>query len=768
MKKKIFFFILLLVTPTLLQSSENYYSQPNCVTNNSESTITNLNNVKIRKIDIKINKYKKWTENGIRIAIGNFRWIPSQYKKRFKARIVISYENGSLCTFKAKIRHNGDQKDHIKIFKNSIIQSLDVHLSSGHVYGVTKFKLLLKNTRGKDEIFLTTLLRKFNYLSPRTMLVNVSINNVNEVMIFQEKAAKELLEHNFRREGPILEGDERFVFRLAGKLPDNNLSNASLGMTPLLENGINGMLSRQTNSKIIERNKNLSKLSFTAVSNLNLIYLLYTSSYKDEKNNFLYSNYTLNNNFLALEQTDKILKLDIYNLLMNAANAGHGLSANNRKFYWNSILNFFEPINYDSNANIDVEPNTLVLPVNDNIDKIFLELVNMLNQINVANLAKDLNFRGLIMSHKETKIKIQKLKKNLKKLKNINKDYDVEIINYNKNKKFNKNMWMEYFNSLKKIDQNIKIIKQNSKNSFKVCETFLKCDDITLSRKDTIKLLEGNLTKDKIEFQFIGNNIENNNLINNLKYKKVTIQNSNFYYDEKIEYKYNIEENELNIYQVEPGARAFFSEGNLKNLSINFYGNVNKMKFKENTKNFPIDINSLTGCLSLINTELKDIKIRAYDSTCEDSINLINVSGVIEEIEVKNSFLDALDIDFSNVELVKLTISNAGNDCLDVSAGTYKVNSAVVSGCGDKGVSVGEKSIISINDIEIHDTNLGVASKDSSIVTINNISLNNIDTCLSAYNKKQEYSGGYLSVNNFQCTNFINKLNQDAYSKILF
>ena len=327
---------------------------------------------------------------------------------------------------------------------------------------------------------------------------------------------------------------------------------------------------------------------------------------------------------------------------------------------------------------------------------------------------------------------------------------------------------MEYFNSLKKIDQNIKIIKQNSKNSFKVCKTFLKCDDITLSRKDTIKLLEGNLTKDKIEFQFIGNNIENNNLINNLKYKKVTIQNSNFYYDEKIEYKYNIEENELNIYQVEPGARAFFSEGNLKNLSINFYGNVNKMKFKENTKNFPIDINSLTGCLSLINTELKDIKIRAYDSTCEDSINLINVSGVIEEIEVKNSFLDALDIDFSNVELVKLTISNAGNDCLDVSAGTYKVNSAVVSGCGDKGVSVGEKSIISINDIEIHDTNLGVASKDSSIVTINNISLNNIDTCLSAYNKKQEYSGGYLSVNNFQCTNFINKLNQDAYSKILF
>ena len=30
-------------------------------------------------------------------------------------------------------------------------------------------------------------------------------------MLFQEKAAKELLEYNNRREGPILEGDERFT-----------------------------------------------------------------------------------------------------------------------------------------------------------------------------------------------------------------------------------------------------------------------------------------------------------------------------------------------------------------------------------------------------------------------------------------------------------------------------------------------------------------------------------------------------------------------------
>ena len=67
-------------------------------------------------------------------------------------------------------------------------------------------------------------------------------------MIFQEKATKELLEFNLRREGPIFEGDERFLFRLSENLPDNQLSNSAIGMLPLLEKGISTMLAKQTNS----------------------------------------------------------------------------------------------------------------------------------------------------------------------------------------------------------------------------------------------------------------------------------------------------------------------------------------------------------------------------------------------------------------------------------------------------------------------------------------------------------------------------------------
>ena len=37
-------------------------------------------------------------------------------------------------------------------------------------------------------------------------------------MLFQEKITKELLEYNYRREGPILEGDEKYMWSYASKI----------------------------------------------------------------------------------------------------------------------------------------------------------------------------------------------------------------------------------------------------------------------------------------------------------------------------------------------------------------------------------------------------------------------------------------------------------------------------------------------------------------------------------------------------------------------
>ena len=58
-----------------------------------------------------------------------------------------------------------------------------------------------------------------------------------------------------------------------------------------------------------------------------------------------------------------------------------------------------------------------------------------------------------------------------------------------------------------------------------------------------------------------------------------------------------------------------------------------------------------------------------------------------------------------------------------------------------------------------------IASKDSSTTNIN-AKISDSKICLSAYNKKQEFAGGDLKVNNFQCNNYEHKIDQDFFEKL--
>ena len=98
--------------------------------------------------------------------------------------------------------------------------------------------------------------------------------------------------------------------------------------------------------------------------------------------------------------------------------------------------------------------------------------------------------------------------------------------------------------------------------------------------------------------------------------------------------------------------------------------------------------------------QLKDKVVKAVDGIsfninkggCEDSLNIVKSTGDINKIDISNAYSDALDLDFSDLNLYHLNISKAGNDCLDVSGGNYYINKLTVDSCADKGVSIGEKS----------------------------------------------------------------------------
>ena len=119
--------------------------------------------------------------------------------------------------------------------------------------------------------------------------------------------------------------------------------------------------------------------------------------------------------------------------------------------------------------------------------------------------------------------------------------------------------------------------------------------------------------------------------------------------------------------------------------------------------------------------------------------------GKKNKLKIKNSTSDALDLDFSKIFIKNLEILNSGNDCVDLSSGNYKIENLIVKSCGDKGVSVGEKAALDLNNGNISDVNMGIASKDLSKVTVNNkIFVSGYKSCFETYQKKQEFGVGFF------------------------
>ena len=199
-------------------------------------------------------------------------------------------------------------------------------------------------------------------MAPRTEIVDVKINGQKLRMLFQEKISKELLEYNKRREGPILEGDEKYMMKFISKVKNNPGINWA-EIFRLSDLGTKIQLSKQTNSNWSIRNETFTKIAIDSLKKLNFIYLVYLNSYHDKKNNYSFLHYNLHNTLLAQNNVKNLKKLNIYNNILIAASGEHGLYVHNRKFYWNPIENYFEPIYYDGEFDLEKKVKKLHFPL---------------------------------------------------------------------------------------------------------------------------------------------------------------------------------------------------------------------------------------------------------------------------------------------------------------------------------------------------------------------------------------------------------------------
>lgn len=678
----------------------------------------------IQSINIEIPKAGKYNSNFIKILVSTSPIILPELKKNFKANVKVKYDFGE-CFYKAKVRQNGDWKDHIKYENGKPLRSLNVRLIDGNILNATKFKLLIPGTRnGLNEILGSLILRELNILSPETFEVNTKINNVENIMLFQEISAKELLEKQKRREGPLFEGDESILWTHKGKFKDFKLENISL--------------SRMINQKWFKRGSSSEKISLRAYDQIQNAYLNYSQEIKERKKIFISPN---NNDYL----------FNNFFLILASMNGLHALRPHNRQYYFNVFLNDFEPIYYDGNLNLNmkfkIDQSLLKLINRYSIDHKHL---NKLNDIKVSNeILEKFKKRVLIDEDKANKF----FKSSIKNIISNYKSITSELF---KSKKyiFLKKNYKEQINKLK-----------NSQNKHKINQLIIT-DLIKIKGKGYVaKTLDNdqiNLTVDDVSELISRNKInkERSVYIKNINKKQpefvkinkfLNENNSEIIYSRSLEI--SIDENLKNIIfrQTKITDWVLIKNSNLINWNIIFIGvnPIDSRKKKDNSQRF--NSYGMTGCLNFYNVYFKNTSLKASNGNCEDAINIVNSKGNLNLIDIQDAKADAIDIDFSQINVANVKVINAGNDCFDVSGGEYNLNYIEVNNCEDKGISVGEKSYLFADKFNLDNSKIGVSSKDSSIASINEANFINTEYCFEVAQKKQEFNGAKIKFENLNC-----------------
>lgn len=754
----------------LLKSSSNLIDKQNFLTENKCNEISYENQKQISRknlekfsIRLKIDEERKWKKNIIfdQIKFLQNKWDFNAYERnnqRVRAKFYLYLKNDLICYYNAKIRAHGDLDDHRR---GSKLPSLNVNLSEGNLFGITKFILFRPITRKyESEIFGANLLRELNFLSPRTMMVDVFYNNNKSKFIFQEKIVKEFVEELDYVENPLFEADERFVFK---EMASGNsfLQNEYRKLQKL----------KLINKQIALKDSSHLRNSIFGLSILNDFKLKYFSNLSPY---LIMDYYSINNK--VYPDKNYFTKVPSFDSLLYVMNGTHGLALDERRFLFDPINENFNPIYYDGDFGIFNKNNNFTQKfnyetLNDKMDKVSYALIEgaddalkRLEKLNVEIFYNKLKKYGSKLSLSETTKAIDIIKFRLERLKKINIK-NIDLVNIRKD--------LYYFNSpdfVSDIKRKL-IFNTSSENKFIICNIYaVNCKNITLDQKQISNLLSQKLKINDHEIVFATKkfpgsyvNFYKKNSYKTFKSNDFPFNRNNLMIYGDVTYKFSNEKKEIVFEKNDIEGRVIFNNAEISDWKIYFIDKTENQNKKNKLKNF----NGLTGCLNFIDSKLDNVNIQVNQSKCEDALNLIRSEGIINNIFISNSISDGLDIDFSNLKIKNLKSINSKNDCADFSYGVYEIENINVENCGDKGISIGENSYFKNILLKVIKSNTGIASKDSSKSIFNNVEVNNTDTCIRAYNKKQEFNGGFVSVVNLICENYIKKTEADKVSKIL-
>tara|TARA_Y100000816_G_C26105520_1_gene587325 strand:+ start:729 stop:2885 length:2157 start_codon:yes stop_codon:yes gene_type:complete len=673
--------------------------------------INELRDVKqLNEIVITIPKSTRWAKNQIKAVISKEDLIEPKYKKRFKAEIKVNYSFGS-CIFDGKVRISGDWKDHISFKNGNPVSSLDIHLSNGNIFNATKFKLFLPETRyGIYEVIASEIFSRLGYLSPKTFLAEVEVNTLKHQYIFQEKSAKEMLERNNRREGPIFEADESILWGYKD-------------FAPLELDDIS--LARMINTNWVEKGSVSSSISLSAFIELQKKYIKYS-------NRELFISQLLGEEF------------NHFSILLIAMSGDHSLNRHNRKLYFNSFEQKFEPIYYDGNFDLKNRRRDSLAPYFlENVDqKFFLTTIKKLE-----NIKDDNDFFNSVLYLNENNSK-QKIIEFI--------DFTIsnlKIISSLSPKKINNTTFKDDLSNFKDrvessgyLGKYLFVDQQSSKPVFYEINHDGSKEFIRIDLNNISDLLGENLYSNQ-RYTLITER-ETPISFNNKTLKKISLLDGEIIFSSNSNIEIDLNQKKIRFFQSNPSDWALFKDISFDGWSIYLVGKKRDVRDIDEQR---FNVYGLTGCINFYNSIFLDSRIFANEGGCEDSVNLVSSKGIISKLAVQNSFSDAIDLDMSEIEFKYIEVLGAVNDCLDLSTGNYVISEVFAENCGDKGISVGEGSTVNIDKLFVSNSVTGISSKDLSDTKVNSFSGRNTQICTSAFQKKQEFGGGFLRIENSNC-----------------
>jgi hypothetical protein len=285
-----------------------------------------------------------------------------------KAKILVD-EGGDLYQVKSLIRLKGDWADHLK---NSKKLSFRVKVKNGYILGMSKFSLQDPSARNyQSESLINLMMRKLGVIGPRYVFVDLRINDYRVgVMALEEHYTKELLESQERRAAPILAFEEDLMWRQR----DLNLNHSGFSINKWIDefnvhpHGVHYSLRDYPTKQFKQK-----KLKLGTIKSNNTI-----------KGGSILRDY-LDGNRDGIDTFDLDL-LSKWWILVNIWNAPHGAIDHNKRFYFNPITGYLEPVSFDNEG----DPDEFKFIMDDVVSTVMSRPEFLENVLNNLRLTKDL------------------------------------------------------------------------------------------------------------------------------------------------------------------------------------------------------------------------------------------------------------------------------------------------------------------------------------------------------------------------------------------